>query len=161
MKVKKSVTDFKVPDDIEIIKNVEYGRGDGRSLKMDILRPKRLSDKLIPIIWIHGGGWRGGTKEKSIPFLIPFAQNGYFCVANEYRLSKEAKFPAQIEDCKCAVRYLRANADEYNIESVNQLLSLSYSKLDKAVQKGMIHRNTAASKKASLAKAIKKREQSK
>ena len=53
------------------------------------------------------------------------------------------------------------NADEYNMESVNQLLSLSYSKLDKAVQKGMIHRNTAASKKAALAKAIKKREQSK
>lgn len=53
------------------------------------------------------------------------------------------------------------NTNEYNMESVNQLLSLSYSKLDKAVQKGMIHRNTAASKKAALAKAIKKREQSK
>ena len=53
------------------------------------------------------------------------------------------------------------NTDENNMESVNSLVSLSYSKLDKAVQKGMIHRNTAASKKAALAKAVKKREQNK
>ena len=53
------------------------------------------------------------------------------------------------------------NKDENNMESVNSLVSLSYSKLDKAVQKGMIHRNAAASKKAALAKAVKKREQNK
>jgi small subunit ribosomal protein S20 len=53
------------------------------------------------------------------------------------------------------------NTDENNMESVNSLVSLSYSKLDKAVQKGMIHRNSAASKKSALAKAIKKREQNK
>ena len=53
------------------------------------------------------------------------------------------------------------NTDENNMESVNSLVSLSYSKLDKAVQKGMIHRNAAASKKAALAKAVKKREQNK
>lgn len=50
------------------------------------------------------------------------------------------------------------NKDENNIESVNTLVSLSYSKLDKAVQKGMMHKNTAASKKSALAKALKKRE---
>jgi small subunit ribosomal protein S20 len=53
------------------------------------------------------------------------------------------------------------NTDENNMESVKSLVSLSYSKLDKAVQKGMIHRNAAASKKAALAKAVKKREQNK
>ena len=53
------------------------------------------------------------------------------------------------------------NKDENNIDSVKSLLSLSYSKLDKAVQKKMMHKNTAASKKAALAKALKKREQNK
>ena len=51
------------------------------------------------------------------------------------------------------------NTDENNITSVQSLMSLSYSKIDKAVQKGMMHKNAAASKKASLAKALKKREQ--
>jgi small subunit ribosomal protein S20 len=60
---------------------------------------------------------------------------------------------------KCIVAI--SNQDENNIEAVNSLLSLSYSKLDKAVQKGMMHRNAAASKKAALAKTLKKREQNK
>lgn len=53
------------------------------------------------------------------------------------------------------------NTDENNMDSVNSLLSLSYSKLDKAVQKKMMHKNATASKKAALAKALKKREQNK
>lgn len=53
------------------------------------------------------------------------------------------------------------STDENNMDSVNSLISLSYSKLDKAVQKKMMHKNAAASKKATLAKAVKKREQSK
>lgn len=60
---------------------------------------------------------------------------------------------------KCLVAI--SNKDENNMEGVNSLLSLSYSKLDKAVQKGMMHRNAAASKKSALAKALRKREQNK
>ena len=60
---------------------------------------------------------------------------------------------------KCLVAI--SNKDENNMEAVNSLLSLSYSKLDKAVQKGMMHKNAAASKKAALAKALKKREENK
>lgn len=60
---------------------------------------------------------------------------------------------------KCLIAINNTNED--NINFVNSLVSLSYSKLDKAVQKGMIHKNTAASKKATLAKALKKREQNK
>ncbi|HBN03581.1 MAG TPA: 30S ribosomal protein S20 [Bacteroidetes bacterium] len=60
---------------------------------------------------------------------------------------------------KCLVAI--SNKDENNIDVINSLLSLSYSKLDKAVQKGMMHKNAAASKKAALAKALKTREQNK
>ncbi|QUY44848.1 alpha/beta hydrolase [Acaryochloris marina] len=67
------------------------------------------------IIWIHGGGWRSGTKKDGKKKIIPFALRGYFCVSINYRLSFEAPFPAQLEDCKCAVRFLRANANELNL----------------------------------------------
>lgn len=68
------------------------------------------------IVWIHGGGWRGGSKESGIRRLLPFAQRGFLCASIEYRLSGEAKFPAQIEDCKCAIRFLRAKAKEFHLD---------------------------------------------
>jgi acetyl esterase/lipase len=58
-----------------------------------------------------------GNKGAGIRRLIPLAQRGYFCATIEYRLSGVAPFPAQIEDCKCAVRWVRAHAKEYNIDS--------------------------------------------
>jgi acetyl esterase/lipase len=64
-------------------------------------------------MYIHGGGWVGGDHYG--PANFPFAAQGYFTVSMEYRLSTEAAFPAQIHDCKAAVRWLRANARQYNI----------------------------------------------
>lgn len=106
-----------IPPDVELIRDIVYGTGGGRPLKVDILRPKSLPENPMPVIvWVHGGGWRGGNKEGGIGRLIPFARNGYFCATIEYRLSGEATFPAQIEDCKCAIRFLRAKAQEYHID---------------------------------------------
>ena len=67
------------------------------------------------LVWIHGGAWLEGSKEQGIELLLPFARQGYLCVSIEYRLSHEAIFPAQIEDCKCAVRFLRAHAKELRL----------------------------------------------
>jgi acetyl esterase/lipase len=87
---------------------------------MHIVRPKPTSPAVKPmpvIVWIHGGAWIGGSKDSGIPLLLPFAKRGYFCASISYRFSKEAKFPAQIEDCKCAIRFLRAKAKEFNIDT--------------------------------------------
>jgi acetyl esterase/lipase len=65
------------------------------------------------IIWIHGGGWRSGNKSTNKIKLL--AEHGFFGVSIDYRLSGEASFPAAVEDSKCAVRWLRAHAQEYNI----------------------------------------------
>jgi len=106
-----------IPPDVELIRDVEYGKGGGRPLKLDIVRPKHLPDKPMPaVVFIHGGGWQQGRKEGSIFRLIPLAQNGYFGASIEYRLSGESIFPAQIEDCKCAIRFLRAKSKDYNID---------------------------------------------
>jgi acetyl esterase/lipase len=86
---------------------------------MHIIRPKLTSSVAKPmpvIVWIHGGAWIGGNKDSGIPLLLPFAKRGYLGASISYRFSKEAKFPAQIEDCKCAIRFLRAKAKEFNID---------------------------------------------
>lgn len=80
--------------------------------KLDLFVPK--SDKPVPlVVWVHGGAWITGSKENSSAMML--LDKG-FAVANiNYRLSGTDKFPAQIHDCKAAVRFLRANAEKYNI----------------------------------------------
>jgi acetyl esterase/lipase len=106
-----------LPPDVELIRDVEYGAGGGRPLKMHLIRPKTPPKDAMPVVvWIHGGAWRAGNKDSGIGNLARFARRGYFCASIEYRLSQEAIFPAQIEDCKCALRFLRAKAKEYNLD---------------------------------------------
>lgn len=108
---------FNVPDDVEILRDVKYGTGGERTLTMDIVRPKHHGDKLLPVyVWIHGGGWSKGTKEGGLLRLIRCARLGFVGATIEYRLSGEKVFPAQIEDCKCAIRFLRAHAKKYQID---------------------------------------------
>ncbi len=100
---------------MEVLHDVVFGTGGGRPLHAEIARPKDPAMKPMPaVIWIHGGGWEKGTyKDNPAAFL---ASHGYFTASIEYRLSGEAIWPAQIEDCKLAVRWLRANAVKYNID---------------------------------------------
>jgi len=105
-----------VPDGVEILRDVEYGKGGGRPLKLHILRPKTPPKDPMPVIvWIHGGAWTTGHRDGGIRRLIPFAQRGYLGATIEYRFSQEAIFPAQIEDCKCAIRFLRSKAADYHL----------------------------------------------
>ena len=105
-----------VPEDLELIRDVVYGKGGDKELKLDILRPKQPPAEPMPVVvYIHGGAWKAGSKAGMPPLCNRLAQQGYFCVSVEYRFSQEAVFPAQIEDCKCAIRFLRAHAKEYKI----------------------------------------------
>jgi acetyl esterase/lipase len=99
-------------------RDVEYGHAGQRALKLDLARPKQTSDKPLPVIvFIHGGGWQSGDKASGIPRLALFAVEGnYVCASIGYRLSGEATWPAQIYDCKAAIRWLRANAKKYNLD---------------------------------------------
>lgn len=105
------------PDDVEVLRDVVFGQGGGRDLTMHIVLPKPKRELTSPaFVWIHGGGWRGGTKDGGVGQLIPLVRKGFIGATIEYRLTGEAPFPAQIEDCKCAIRYLRAHAEEYGID---------------------------------------------
>lgn len=104
--------------DVEVIRNVEYGKGGNTSLTLDIARPKIQPKKPMPVVvFIHGGGWQKGSKESGLIKIVPLAQKGYFCATINYRLTDVAPFPAQIEDCKCAIRWVRAHAKEYNLDA--------------------------------------------
>ena len=89
-----------------------------KDLKMDILAPSgRPGQGKRPLfVWICGGGFATMERSAYIPWLTYFAKRGYIAASVEYRLSNSAHFPAQIEDVKKAIRFLRAHADEYGID---------------------------------------------
>jgi acetyl esterase/lipase len=104
----------RIPEGVEVIHDVEIGAGGGRTLHAEIARPKNPPKTPMPaVLWIHGGGWRGGSHKGNR--ALPLAAQGYFTASIEYRLSGEATWPAQIEDCKLGVRWLRANAAKYHV----------------------------------------------
>ena len=101
----------------KIERDVTYGVADGVALKMDIYYPKVAEGTMPAVMYVHGGGWTKGDKRigagaTEIPELT---SRGYLVAAINYRLAPQYKFPAQIEDVKCAVRFLRANAATYGI----------------------------------------------
>lgn len=101
----------------DVVRDVEYGTGGGRALRMHLVKPKSTPKDPMPVVvYIHGGGWRGGSRDAGVRPLSRLAQRGYFGATVEYRLSAEARFPAQIEDCKAAIRFLRSKAKEYGID---------------------------------------------
>ncbi len=108
---------FQPPEGITAHRDVVYASVGDRDLHLDLYVPETRPANPMPlIVWIHGGGWRGGSKEglrRPGPIL---EQGGYILASVEYRLSGEAIFPAAIADCKAAVRWLRANAAEYGID---------------------------------------------
>lgn len=110
----------KIPDGVGYEENIGYRKGDSDAWKLDIAYPKKKSEKPYPaIIFVHGGGWRSGDKTNGMFRTIPidYATKGYVCISINYRLTGEAPFPACVEDCKNAVRWLRANANKYNVDS--------------------------------------------
>jgi acetyl esterase/lipase len=95
--------------------DVVYTTVNGQDLHMDIARPAQGQGPIPAIICIHGGAWRGGNKMAYRQAILGFAKQGYVAVSVQYRLAPAHRFPAQVEDVKCAVRYLRSRAKELNI----------------------------------------------
>jgi len=96
-----------------VYRDLSYVPNGHERQKLDLFVPKE--GKNLPlIIRIHGGAWLGGSKEGEWP--NDYLRFGYAVARINYRLSQHAIFPAQIEDCKAAVRYLRANARKYNLD---------------------------------------------
>jgi acetyl esterase/lipase len=99
-----------------VVPDVQYCTDGGKPLLMDVFIPKHRNVTPTPaVLWIHGGGWERGDKSgnSGAQFL---ANAGFVTASLSYRLSDDSPFPAAVEDCKCAIRFLRANAPKYGID---------------------------------------------
>ena len=114
-----SVAHSQVPDlppGAEIIPNLVYASPGGHDLHLDLFCPKSGERPFAAVIYLHGGGWRSGSRRQFYRYAAQMAGAGFVGATIEYRLSGEARYPAAIEDSRAAVRWLRAHAAKYRID---------------------------------------------
>jgi acetyl esterase/lipase len=95
--------------------NITFAKGGNQELKLDLAMPMEGEGPFPAIICLHSGGWVGGERQQMKGTLSALARHGYVAISPDYRLAPHDHFPAQVEDCKAAVRWLRANAEKYRI----------------------------------------------
>lgn len=101
---------------VHIDEGVVFGTGGGRDLRCDVYTPPDPPARAPAVVLFHGGAWAGGDRTQLRGYGILLGRAGYLCVAPEYRLAGEASWPAQIEDAKAVVRWLRANATSLGVD---------------------------------------------
>ena len=102
-----------------VVRDISYAGTDNARQTLDLALPiKSTTDEPLPVlVFIHGGGWRGGRKDGGLNRIHGFLKSGnYAGVSVGYRLSNEVKWPAQIHDCKAAIRWIRANAKKHGLD---------------------------------------------
>lgn len=109
-----SVSEF-VPKEVSVVEDLEYVKYKDRSLYLDLYRPVNYSGNLATIVMIRGGGFRRGDKKGFAAMSAALAKQGFATVCIEYRTLYEALFPAPILDAKSAVKWVRDNAEKYNL----------------------------------------------
>ncbi|MBK7926949.1 MAG: alpha/beta hydrolase [Bryobacterales bacterium] len=108
---------FSLPESVELRRNLVYARYGQRELKADLYLPKSGPGPFPAVVYVHGGGWKNGSKTAFSRHAAHMATRGYAGLCIEYRLSGEATFPAALHDVKAAVRYLRAQAASLRLDS--------------------------------------------
>jgi len=105
------------PQDVECRDDIVYGTGGGRELQADLYLPSEPAAARIPaVVYAHGGGWRGGDRTQFSRHAIAMARHDFAGLCISYRFADEAPFPAAVEDANCAVRFLRAYADDLGVD---------------------------------------------
>jgi acetyl esterase/lipase len=112
------IADPPTPAGVKSRVNVVYCSYGDRKLSADVYYPAKSSQKKVPaVIMVFGGGWKSGDRSQNIPIAKRLAAKGYVAVTIDYRLSPEAKYPAAVHDVKAAIRWIRANAKLYNVDT--------------------------------------------
>lgn len=109
-----------IPNEIEEIKNIEYKNVNGKSLQLDIYRQKERGELVPLLVFIHGGGWKGGDRADYLVYLIPFAKKGYMTATVSYRLLADGPYPACVEDIVDAFQWFYKHGEEYGYD-VNRI----------------------------------------
>lgn len=114
-RAEQNLSSEKAFERLDSMLDMTYASYEGRTLKLDLYKPREKLGKLPAIVCIHGGGWAKGSRKSYTKVAQAIAAHGYVAVTISYRLSGEAVFPAAIMDCKAAVRFLRAHAQTLGI----------------------------------------------
>lgn len=99
------------------VPNITYLTANNYEAKLDVYTPRNTTGPVPVLMYIHGGGWVGGTKESSFLVTLPYLEMGWAVVNVEYRLGRVSLAPAAVEDCRCALRWIYRNAKTYNFDT--------------------------------------------
>lgn len=101
---------------VEVLPDLVYASPGGKDLRLDLARPRGAAGVRPAVVVIHGGGWAAGSRKAHSDLIRLLAQRGYVAATVQYRFAPLHPWPAQIEDVKAAVRWLRRHADEHGID---------------------------------------------
>ncbi len=113
------------PEPMIVQNDVVYATPDGEPLRLDIYQPDG-DGPFSAVLVVHGGAWKKGNRKQLKSYAESLAQRGHCCFAITYRLAPQHQFPAQIEDCRAAVKWVRRNAKEYRVDP-DRLGAIGYS----------------------------------
>ncbi|HTY57728.1 MAG TPA: alpha/beta hydrolase [Bacteroidota bacterium] len=100
-----------------IVPNVTYSVANDYSCKLDVYAKNPRGTVAPTVVYIHGGGWVGGTKEGALWELLPYLDMGFHVINVEYRMARVSPAPAAVEDCRVALRWVYANAKQYGFDT--------------------------------------------
>ena len=106
-----------VSNQYRVIPNVTYHVASNQENKLDLYVPRGATGPTPVLMYIHGGGWVGGTKESNVLRILPYLEMGWAVANIEYRLGAVARAPAAVEDGLCALRWVIRNAGQYNLDT--------------------------------------------
>ena len=106
-----------VSNQYRVIPNVTYHIASNQENKLDLYVPRGATGPTPVLMYIHGGGWVGGTKESSVLRILPYLEMGWAVANVEYRLGAVARAPAAVEDGLCALRWVIRNSGQYNLDT--------------------------------------------
>lgn len=99
-----------------VVPNLMYGTANNRENRADLYLPRGVDGPTPVLMYFHGGGWVGGSKEGNVLRLLPWLERGWAVVNVQYRLGAVSLAPAAVEDCLCALRWVIRNSEQYNID---------------------------------------------
>jgi acetyl esterase/lipase len=121
--------------------NITYTTASNVPLKLDLYLPRNLSQPVPVVVNIHGGGWVEGTKEGDNLGFVPYLEMGWAVVNVEYRLGRVSRAPAAVEDCRCALHWVFANAEKYHFDSHRVIVTGGSAGGHLALTTGMLQPN--------------------
>ncbi len=118
--------------------NIVYHVANNYEAKLDVYEPATASQPTPVVIVIHGGGWIAGTKEERVLEMMPYLQMGFAAVNVEYRMAQVSLAPAAVEDCRCALHWVFANAKKYNFDPARVVVQGGSAGAHLALMTGMV-----------------------